>query len=107
MSDRPRFRRIVGPAARAPKRIREMVAAGGGVKHSLMDARLRKRDEPPEQRFGREIPKPPEHETRLCPTCSMHVTLNESEWCLICPPFPITEHPLTTTGKPLWWKDAG
>jgi hypothetical protein len=92
---------------RAPKRIRELVAAGGGMKHRLMHARLTRRDEPPEQRFGREIPKPPEPETRLCPTCSMHVTAQEGAWCLLCPPFPIAELPLTTTGKPHWWQDAG
>jgi hypothetical protein len=94
-------------AHRAPKRIRELVALGGGIKHAMMNARLRRRDEPPEQRFGREIPKPPEPETRLCPTCSMHVTEGEATWCLMCEPFPITELPLTSTGTPYWWKDAG
>lgn len=98
--------RRVNEARRAPKRIRELVALGGGIKHAMMDARLRRRNEPPEQRFGREIPKEPEPETRLCPTCSMHVTEGEATWCLMCEPFPITELPLTSTGTPYWWKDA-
>lgn len=99
--------RRVGEVKKAPKRIRELVLAGGGLKHTLMDERLRRRDEPPEMRFGQPVPKKPEPETRLCPTCSMHVTEGEATCCLLCEPFPITELPITTTGRPYWWNEVG